>query len=76
MNETALLVTLLAVVAIIVVVMVVLLILRQRRRRQLETAREEYGQESQRLAEERGSGKRTSSRCAGRSRSIAWSTSV
>lgn len=60
MNETALLVTLLAVVAVIVVVvvMVALLVLRQRRRRRLETAREEYGPEYQRLAEERGSGER------------------
>ena len=52
MNNTALLVTLLTAAVIVAVVIVVL---RQRRRRRLATAREEYGPEYRRLAEERGS---------------------
>lgn len=54
MNTTTL-VTILIVVAVVAVALVVYLVVRQRRRRRLETAREEYGPEYRRVAEERGS---------------------
>lgn len=53
--NTTLLVTLLVVAALLILAVVVFLALRRRRKRRLEMAREEYGPEYQRLAEERGS---------------------
>ena len=53
--NTTLLVTLLVVAALLILAVVIFLALRRRRKRRLEMAREEYGPEYQRLAEERGS---------------------
>lgn len=58
MDNTTLLVTLLVAAAVLVVALVIFLAVRRRRRRRLEMAREEYGPEYQRLAEERGSEER------------------
>lgn len=58
MDTTTLSVIIGAVVAVLVVALVVFLIVRRSRRRRLEMAREEYGPEYQRLAEERGSEER------------------
>ena len=55
MDNTTLLVTILVAAAILIAVVAILLAVRRRRRRRLETAREEFGPEYQRLAEERGS---------------------
>ncbi len=55
MNTTTLVAILIAVVAVVAIALVVFLIVQRRRRRRLEMAREEYGSEYQRVAEERGS---------------------
>ena len=55
MDATTPLVILSAVAAVLVVALIVFLIVRRRRRQRLTMAREEYGPEYQRLAEERGS---------------------
>jgi flagellar biosynthesis/type III secretory pathway M-ring protein FliF/YscJ len=55
MDATTPLVILGAVAAVLVVALIVFLIVRRRRQQRLTMAREEYGPEYQRLAEERGS---------------------
>lgn len=55
MNNTTLLVTLLVVATLLIIAVVVALAVRRSRKRRLATAREEYGPEYERLAEERGS---------------------
>lgn len=55
MNTTTLVAILIGVVAVVVIALVIYLVMRRRRRRRLATAREEYGPEYQRVAEERGS---------------------
>ena len=55
MDATTPLVILSAVAAVLVVALIVFLIVRRRRQQRLTMAREEYGPEYQRLAEERGS---------------------